>query len=304
MGWGRAISKASAVVLLCALAGLSGCGGGGGSTSTAAKVQACGKVAPGSASYHHVIWLWMENQDYDSVIGSSSAPYMNSLAAGCGLATDYHAITSPSLPNYIAATSGVGGDSLHRYTSDCDPDSQCSTPARSIFAEVPSWRGYQESMPSPCTRHDDGRYAVRHNPPPYYTSLAGCQQSDLPLSALAGDLNGNSLPAFSFITPNICDDAHSCPLHDGDTWLSHELPRIFQSPAYRAGQTALFITFDEGDNGSRVPTFVISPSTPAGQRSGAAFDHYSLLRTTEDLLGVPPLGNAGSADSMAQSFGL
>jgi phospholipase C len=301
---GAIASISSVALLLGILAGLAGCGGGGSSGTPAAKIQACGKIAPGSGSYRHVVWLWLENHDYQSVIGSSSAPFLNSLAADCGLATGYHAITSPSLPNYIAATSGLGGHGLSPFSSDCDPVGSCTTGSKSIFAQVESWRAYQESMPSPCAQHDDGRYAVRHNPPVYYTSLAGCQDRDLPMTALQPDLDGDSLPAFSFITPNICDDAHSCPLSEGDDWLSHELPRVFQSPAYRSGHTALFITFDEGDNGSRVATVVVSPSTAAGQRSSQAFDHYSLLRTTEDLLGVPPLGRARSAKSMAQSFGL
>src|SRR5690349_19241796 len=125
----RAIARVSSVVLpLGVLAALSGCGGGGSSSTNAAvKVQACGKAAPGSASYRHVIWLWMENNEYENVIGSSSAPFLNSLAADCGLATNYHAVSHPSLPNYIAATSGLGGSELVPFSSDCAPDSSCST---------------------------------------------------------------------------------------------------------------------------------------------------------------------------------
>lgn len=293
----------SVVLLLCALCALAGCGGSG-SAKTAEKVTACGKAAPGSASFHHVIWIWLENHDYDGVIGASSAPYMNSLAAGCGLATNYRNITHPSLPNYIAATSGLAGKQLNPFFSDCSPDGYCSTAARSIFSQVGSWRAYEESMPAPCTRTEDGRYAPKHNPPVYYRSLRGCAQRDLPLTPLARDLARNSLPAFSFITPNECNDAHSCPLRTADDWLANEVPRIVQSPAYRAGHTVLFVTFDESEGGSRVATVVVSPSTPAGRRSGKRFNHYSLLRTTEDLLQVPPLGRAKAASSMANSFGL
>jgi phospholipase C len=245
----------------------------------------------------------MENHDYDQVIGSSSAPFLNSLAANCGLSTNYRNIAHPSLPNYIAATSGLGGKKLNPFFSDCSPDSHCSTPAKSIFSQV-KWRAYQESMPTPCARSDEGRYAVRHNPPVYYRTLAGCPQRDLPLTPLARDLAGNSLPAFSFITPNLCNDAHSCQLSAGDDWLASEVPRIVQSPAYRAGHTVLFITFDETEGGSRIATVVVSPSTPIGRHSAEVFNHYSLLRTTEDLLQAPPLGRAKTARSMAKSFGL
>jgi phospholipase C len=300
------------------------CGGGGVATTarssapqSAGAVSACGRVAPGSASYSHVVWLWMEYHSYEQVIGSRAAPYLNSLATKCGLATNYHNITHPSLPNYIAATSGLSGQQLARFASDCDPNKKCSTRAASIFAQAPSWRAYQESMRGPCARGDSGLYAVRHNPPPYFTSLAGCGQHDLPLPALAADLGGDSLPAFSFLTPNLCHDTHDCAVTTGDQWLAGEVTRIVQSAAYRAGHTVLFITYDEGaggtsnrcatnqnDAGCHVATVVISPSTPTGLRSGELFNHYSLLRTTEELLGLKPLDAAAQAASMAKPFGL
>jgi phosphatidylinositol-3-phosphatase len=300
-----AIARVSLIAaLVCGVAGLSACGGSGSGETQRAAEQACGRVPPGSPTYRHVVWIWMENKDYANVIGSSSAPFLNSLAADCGLATNYHAITNPSLPNYIAATSGLGGYKLNPFYSNCQPDSYCSTRLKSVFAQLRSWRAYQESMPRPCARRDDGLYAARHNPAIYYRSLRGCRKRDLPLTALQRDLDGNSLPAFSFITPNLCHDAHSCPLKDGDDWLAEEVPRIIQSAAYRAGNTVLVITFDEGEESSHIATVIVSPSTPAGRRSGARFDHYSLLRTTQELLGVPRLGRAKAARSMAGSFGL
>jgi phospholipase C len=311
-------------LLACAFTALlSGCGGQASTTPTSSppaavgKPSPCGHRSPGRAFYSHVIWLWMENQSYQEILGSSSAPYLNSLADACGLATNYHNITHPSLPNYIAATSGLGGSDLGPFKADCDPSASCSTAARSIFAQVPSWRAYEESMPAACDRHDSDDYAARHNPPPYYTSLVGCSQRDLPLTDLGSDLKAGSLPAFSFITPNLCHDTHDCPVSAGDRWLATEVPQIVDSRAYRAGQTVLFITWDEGEGGStsdcatnvsdvgcHVATLIVSPSTPSHQRSGELFNHYSLLRTTEDLLGVPPLGEAANARSMARAFGL
>ena len=127
----------------------------------------------------------------------------------------------------------------------------------------------------------------------------------------------NSLPAFSFITPNVCHDTHDCPITTGDTWLASEVTEILNSPAYGAGHTVLFITYDEGEGGStincatnqtavdcHVATVIVSPSTPVGARSGKLFNHYSLLRTSEDLLRLPPLGHAAGATSMAKPFGL
>jgi phospholipase C len=244
------------LTLLCIVAALtSGCGSR--STAPTASTKAsppprCGQLPPGSVSYSHVIWLWMENHSYDQIVGSSSAPYLNSVARECGLATNYHNITHPSLPNYIAATSGLGGPALTPFQSDCNPSASCSTEATSIFAQAPSWRAYEESMPSPCDRRDSGGYAARHNPPPYYTSLADCRRRDLSLAPLTGDLADNSLPAFSFITPNLCHDTHDCSVTAGDRWLADEVSQIVGSRAYRAGRTALFITYDEGE-GEVVP---------------------------------------------------
>jgi phospholipase C len=313
-------SKAAvgALAISCALA--AGCGSQTATSTTstvAIGASPCGRAPSGSASYSHVIWLWMENHSYDQIIGSSSAPYLNSLAQKCGLAENYHNVTHPSLPNYVAATSGLGGRALQPFQTDCDPSSTCSTKATSIFAQAHSWRAYEESMPDACDPQDSGDYAVRHNPPPYYRRLADCPQRDLSLARLASDLAHNSLPAFSFITPNLCHDTHDCPVASGDQWLASEVAQIIQSPSYRAGHTVLFISYDEGEGGSatdcatnqsdvgcHVATVIVSPSTPAGEHSGQLLNHYSLLRTTEDLLGLSHLGKAAGAASMAKPFGL
>jgi phospholipase C len=259
----------------------------------------------------------MENHSYDSVIGASDAPYINSLAGECGLATNYHNVTHPSLPNYIAATSGLDLASLDPFTGDCDPTSPCTTNTQGIFAQGESWKAYEESMPSSCHRSDAGNYAVRHNPPMYYTTLTGCSTNDVPYDQLAGDLAGNALPAFSFITPNLIDDMHNGTLADGDTWLAHNLPILLASPEYRGNSTAIFLTWDEGEGGTsndcaknttdvgcHVAALVISPSTQAATRSADLFNHYSLLATAEELLGLPKLGQAASNTSMAQAFNL
>ena len=172
-------------------------------------------------------------------------------------------------------------------------------------------------MPSNCLGTNFGEYAVRHNPPPYYTALRSCARFDVPYTQLSRDLARGSLPAFSFITPNVIDDMHDGTVAQGDTWLSRNLPKIFSSRAYRNGSTVVFLTFDEGEGGTatqcatntadvgcHVATVVISPSTRPGTRSGILFNHYSLLRTTEQLLGLRRLGNAGRAASMIAAFRL
>jgi len=164
---------------------------------------------------------------------------------------------------------------------------------------------------------NSGEYAVRHNPPPYFTTLSGCATFDVPHPQLATDLSSGNLPAFSFVTPNLIDDMHDETVADGNAWLSGNLPVIFNSSEYKSGATAVFVTWDEGEGGTsnncarnttdagcHVATLVISPSTKVGTKSHTLFNHFSLLRTTEDLLGLPELGLAKKNASLASAFNL
>jgi phospholipase C len=259
----------------------------------------------------------MENHSYNTIIGSSQAPYINSVANECGLATNYHNISHPSLPNYVAGTSGLGYTGIARFDGDCNPVPGCTTTAKSIFAQGETWKAYEESMPSNCDMKNAGEYAVRHNPPPYFTKLKGCATNDVPYTQLASDLSSGRLPAFSFVTPNLIDDMHDGTVADGDTWLKDNLPTILNSSAYTSGTTAVFITWDEGEGGTsskcatnttdvgcHVATLVISPSTQPGTTSGTLFNHYSLLGTAEQLLGLPFLGKAATSTTMTSAFNL
>jgi hypothetical protein len=253
----------------------------------------------------------MENRSYSQVLGSGGgAPRLASYARRCGTATNYDAVTHPSLPNYIAATSG----STHGITSDCDPSS-CPVAGRSLYGELArtgagGWAGYAEDMAQPCDRASYDKYAARHNPAVYYTALrASCLQHDVAMGGSHGRfarrLAAGHLPAFTFVTPNLCDDGHDCATSTADAWLGYWLGRITSSTLYRAGQTVVFVTWDEGETSSnQVATVVIGPTVPPGDRSRRHFTHYSLLRTTEDLLGVAELGAAKSASSMRSAFHL
>ena len=159
------------------------------SSPAAAASGPCGTAAAPPV-YRHVIWIWMENHSYSDIIGNTAqAPYINSLASRCGVATDYHNTTHPSLPNYLAATSGLSQPDLP-VTSylDCDVSVVCDTSAASIFGQGETWKSYEESMPSNCDKSNSGEYAVRHNPAVYYTKLSGCASRDVPYTQLATDL--------------------------------------------------------------------------------------------------------------------
>jgi hypothetical protein len=286
----------------------------------------CGTASTPPATYDHVIWIWFENHSYDKIIGSTSAPYINSVASECGLATNYHNVTHPSLPNYIAATSGA----TQGITSDGNPGATYSRNVASVFSQVDSigkWRSYEESMPSNCDGAPAKPYAPKHNPAAYYTpEHASCLQEDVSLGtvtsgSLISDLASGALARFTFITPNLVDDMHNGTVAQGDAWLATWLPKIVGSTTYKAGKTAIFITWDEGSGGTvgedclanasdpscHVATIVISPFTVPGTTSTQLFDHYSLLRTTEDMVGAAShLLHAGdpSTSSMRAAFHL
>ena len=287
--------------------------------------QICGTATTHPTVYEHVIWIWMEDHSTSEIVRSPDAPYLNTLMTSCGLAKNYRAITHPALPNYIGAVTGLPLRDLKKFGAPCDPGPTCSVPGASIFSQVHSWKAYMESMDVNCQLTGFTGYAVRHNPPPYLTSLTGCDQFDVPYSQLAVDLANDTLPEFAFITPNTVNDMHdgigTDAIHTGDAWLQSEVPKILASAAYLRGKTAVFITFDEGDVGARglvgescaanpkdqaclVPTIVIAPSVRPGKTSARPFSHYSLLKTTEKMLGTKPLGQARRARNMRGAFNL
>lgn len=243
-----------------------------------------------------VVLILFENKSYGAIIGNPDAPYLNSLAAACGVATNYYAVGHNSLPNYIALTSG-GTQGV----TDNDPPSAHPLAVPSLFSQLgTAWQAKNESMPSSCDLTDAYPYAVRHNPAAYYTNIrAACATQDV-----SGGISADA--RFTFVTPNLCDDMHDCSVAAGDTWLAANLPPLLSSVTYTGGGLTIFITWDEDDfsASNHVPALVLSPSTPSGTRSATAFDHYSLLATTESLLGLPCLGAACSATSMRTDFGL
>jgi hypothetical protein len=274
----------------------------------------CGRSTAPPKRVDHVVWIWMENKSYGDVIGSSAAPFENELAAECGLATNYHGVTHPSLPNYIAATSG----DPQGITDDNAPASHPLGVA-SIYSQLAAigktWRDYEESAPGNCPLASIDRYAVKHDPAAYYTGIrSDCARWDAPLGTTSSgnfltDLTNGTLPSFAFVTPNLCNDTHDCPVATGDAWLQSWFPKILASPNYAAGNTVVFLTWDEDDGSSsnHVPTIVVSPSTRAGTASATGFDHYALLETAEQLLGIKTfLGHAGDpgTTSMAAAFDL
>jgi phospholipase C len=310
--------------LLAAGVGLSGCipssGGPKASLPQTPAASASASSAPASStplrsaapSAHrqvdHVVIILEENKPPAQVIGNTHAPYLNALVDRYALATNYSAITHPSLPNYIALTGGTTAG----ITNDCNPPGgSCVAAVPSIADELESanrsWKMYAESMPAPCGALNAGAYAVKHNPFLYYPSISRdrkrCETHVVPFDRFPGDLSGAStLPDYAFISPNLCNDMHDCAVATGDAWLAREVPAILASPAFTQQNSLLVITWDEdsGGNGTNiVPTIFAGPAARTGQRSAVEYSHYSLLRTVESFWSLPPLASGdGSASVM------
>lgn len=256
-------------------------------------------------SFAHVFTIIMENHEFSQIIGSKAAPYINSLAAQYGLATNYTGVTHPSLPNYMALT---GGATV--FTSDCVG---CTTPARNVFDEAVdsgrTWKAYMESMPKACGTTDTLLYVQKHNPFVHYDDVvknaSRCANHVVPFTQFDPDLKSGAIANCVWISPNLCNDMHNCPITVGDSWLSKVVPRIVNSPSF--AHSVLFILWDEGTTstggGGRIPALVVSPWTPAGFRWAGGLDHYDLLRTIEDAWKLKPLGKSATATAMKEFFG-
>lgn len=227
------------------------------------------------------------------MLGNSEAPFFNELARRSAVAGNYSAITHPSLPNYIALTSGTTAG----ITSDCSP-TECPADVRSIADSLRdsnlSWKMYGEGMPEPCAAADAGAYATKHIPFLHYSDMAGdaerCAAHVVPFTELAADLRDGTLPAVSFVSPDLCNDMHDCPIATGDAWLAQQVPAILESPAFTSSRSLLVVTFDEGSSeDNHVATIFAGSAARAGFTSPEAYTHYSLLHTVEALFDLPSL---------------
>ena len=262
--------------------------------SPAGSPSAAGRTRPG---IDHVVIIVEENKPASTILSNPAAPYINKLATENALATNYQAITHPSLPNYIALTSGTTAG----ITDDCSPGSTCTARVANIADSIEksgrTWKMYAESMPAPCTPEDSAPYAVRHNPFMYYPAITNnhtsCAAHDVPLAQLSQDLKTpTTLPNYVFISPNICNDMHDCPVATGDAWLSHLVPEILASPAFTTQNSLLVITWDEGEgDNNTISTIFAGPAARPRYKSSQAYNHYSLLHTIENLWGLAPLTN-------------
>ncbi len=256
-------------------------------------------VASSADPPSHIAVILMENEEFRDIVGSSSTPYINSLARRYALARSAYAIRHPSLPNYLAL---VGG-STFGISSDC---TDCSVPGSGLAGELSarhvSWKAYMEDLPHPCyTGASNGNYAKRHDPFMYFRALvrdpAECRRV-VPLGQLAGDERRGRLPRFIWITPNLCHDMHDCSPATGDRFLRGLLPGLLAALGHRG---LLILTWDEGvtndgccrlASGGHIATILAGGAVRPAARLNTPVDHYSVLQLLDDLFGLPRRGGA------------
>jgi len=261
-------------------------------------------------NFEHIVIVVLENKEFGLIFGNSKMPYFNQLAKSYTLLTQHYAVTHPSLPNYLAM---IGGDTfgIDFNCTSCIVDAP-SLPDL-IEASGRTWKAYQEDMPSPCfSGAEAGNYAMKHNPFVYFQPIRldkeRCARSDVPFTQLSSDIAADTLPNFMFITPNLCNDAHDCPITVSDAWLKNLMGQLAPALDTDGKPYVIVITWDEGQGdhsccglpkaaGGRVATILVSPQVKNGFQDDTSYSHYSLLKTIAEAWELPYLGHAADAET-------
>jgi acid phosphatase len=301
------LAPITAAVCACVVA-LSGC-----TATSASQGEPAPSATPTKLSTHpgnaqtpidKVLVFVVENHSLDQM--RSQMPYTLSLAEQYGYTTSYRALAHPSLGNYIAITGG----STWGIEDDRNPVAH-QIPGASVFSQALSSGGtaavYAEGMSGTCALVNGGdRYVVRHNPWTYFVDeRAACQEFDVSTDELPAAIDSGSLPNIGMVIPNLCNDAHSCPLPTADAWLQTNVERVLAGPDWSSGRLAVVITADEDDRSqdNLVLTTVVHPSLQHVVVD-QPLSHLSLSRFLSEVVHEPPLKDAARAPSLAQAFHL
>lgn len=265
-------------------------------------------AAATNSPFNHVFIVVEENETAENVIGGSSMPYLNSLAAQYAQATEYYANTHPSIGNYFMMTVGETITNVSGFMGTVAEDNI----VRQLIAAGRTWKAYAEGLPSVgYTGGDVGLYARRHNPLAAISDVAGnpAQARNLvPFTEFAADLAANTFPNYSFIVPDLCHDGHDCPLRNADAWLQANIAPLISSSQFQQ-DGLLIVLFDEAaeadrrNGGGRVAWVAVSAKSKRGYRSRTFYQHESTLRLTAEALGLTVFPNrAATAPSMNEFF--
>jgi hypothetical protein len=293
----KRISASVPVALMIALAGCNAAYGAGPRVLDQDSSLRNAGLQPASYTTQYVQLVIFENESYQEVLGNPDAPYLTGLSQTWANMTDSHAIAHPSQPNYLAlfsgSTQGVVND-------NCPVSFKVASLGSELLKAKISFTGYAESMPhngfTGCQAVPDSLpsgwlYMRKHVP---WTDFPKVPKS---VSLVYRHPLKAPPSRFVWITPNMCNDMHDCSVATGDAWASQNLPDLINWDVANDG--VLIITWDENDGtaGNQIPTILAGNVYP-GQYS-QDINHYSVLRTIENIFGVKPLGNAASATPIA-----
>ena len=264
----------------------------------------------------HVVLVMEENQSYSSVAGNMTAcPNLNALIKAGALATNYYADAHPSIPNYFMLTTGQTLTFDDTSTKVWNVDNI----ARRMLASNVSFKVYAEGIKQGYLGGNTGLYVIRHNPfamlSDVATNMQIANQVIQPFTQFTTDVANKTPPAFSFVVPDINDDAHSGTPQAADSWLqSNVIGPLAANPAFQSGgDGVLIVLFDESlgtdiaNGGGHVACVLWGPIVKAGfkQTSANTYQHQNMLRTVMEVLNLsnPPGVGAGAAD-MSEFFNL
>ncbi|HEY3235897.1 MAG TPA: alkaline phosphatase family protein, partial [Polyangiaceae bacterium] len=305
-----------------ATGGLSGTGGG---------VSGTGGIGGNAGrNFQYIFVIAMENHDAASIYGNTmDAPYINNQLVPNYAIADNFVDELPSLasePHYLWMEAGTNAFADHTFTTDNDPSAANSTnDTNHVVTQINnvggglSWLSYQEGIDATsgtCPIASSGFYQPKHNPFIFFQDVSGappskintyCTDHHRPLSALSGDLMTKNVASYNFITPDQCHDMHGqtgCPdkntIRAGDTWLSTNLPPVIQFAGANAG--VIFITWDEGASTTLVPFIAVGPTVKVKHTSSVLYDHSSLVKSLDEMLGLPVLQRVVGANDFADLF--
>jgi acid phosphatase len=290
----RAVGLAIAAVAAVAAVGLTACTGSAGSSSspaTGSDTQAAPDTQGGGPPvprWQHLVVAVLENEDADAVLGSGDAPWLDAMAARGATLTDMHGETHPSQGNYVALFSG----STHGVTDDgCPLRLDGPTLAGQLADAGLTFTGYAEGLPaagSDVCRAGD--YARKHAPWTDFPAVPA--EVGQPWTAWPAD--PAQLPTVAVVVPDLCHDAHDCGLGTADDWARQHLGPYADWASTHDSLLVLTFDEDEGSKANHIATVLVGAGVRPGSITDRRADHYSLLRTVEDSLGLPPIGEAAS----------
>ena len=293
----------------------------GSATITATSVQDAAQSSEATVTVEsqmvqsaHIVMVVEENQSYATVVRNTTDwPNLNTLISNGALATNYYANTHPSIGNYFMLTTGQLLTNDDQSTTVWTVD---NIARRMLAANIP-FKIYAEGITQGYVGGNIGLYLVRHNPFARLSDIANnpqvANQCIWPFTQFAVDLANGTLPEFSYIVPDVDDDAHNGTAQQADSWLQTNLViPLSNNPAFAPGGDGLLIVeFDEAatsditNGGGHVSPVLWGPPVKVGytQTSSTLYQHQSMLRTVMDLLQLPnPPGAAATAPSMSEFF--